>query len=180
MKRARPEPVAEFTLGGRVCAGPVANLLEPGRKLDLLIMEYCLGWRWVRGSHRDVCGVDDPIWLLPKCTAVADVTPGEWCGYDDEDDEETDEDGFSMMSDDNRLTLSYVPCASTKLGAAAEVLDYLNKHGYVKIEVFPPGAGQLACVTTMPLGAIEPEEFRGETVMHALCLAALDFAGWRA
>lgn len=54
----------------------------PGRRLDLLVAEKIMDWRWMKGWHNDCSAPVEPMWFLPPDMTISDVGRGEWCFYD--------------------------------------------------------------------------------------------------
>jgi hypothetical protein len=99
--------------------------LEPGRRLDLIVAEEVMGWRWISGSCKYVSAIysGEQTWLLPP-----DVSPESidlidlsgWRYYSEDDDPEA---GFTFF---------WTPEWSSDMSTAYEVIQTVRTWNHSK------------------------------------------------
>lgn len=96
-------------------------------KINLLVCEKIMGWRWVSGMHYDVASDEPSMWLLPPSMGIPDVGPGEWTFYD-----------FDIPIDNqySKITIFAVPGYADVMGRAWEVIDWAISKGTYFMEIF--------------------------------------------
>lgn len=95
---------------------------------NTLIAEKIFGWQWIFYNFYDVSSIKNQLWLLPDGESVANLKPGEWTWYLEEEKVYPEGSYFPLPHKDNRILApgmmpNYIECVETALQVAEKAQE---------------------------------------------------------